>query len=178
MFCPKCGTKNPEDGKFCRSCGSDLAVVSAALSGGLPSKLGEFGLDASCDPKEALRRKDPHEVYGDDEGFGVPRGTAIIPDLGVNSFGVTSAVGSSRTPTTYNLDLGVYYPIKFSENMQLRFTADWFNVTNTQRAVILDQTFQVDSGVAGIPPVSNPFYGAGLAFQYPSALRLGAKFSF
>jgi outer membrane receptor protein involved in Fe transport len=120
----------------------------------------------------------PHEVYGDDEGFGVPRGTAIIPDLGANSFGVTSAVGKSRTPTTYNLDVGVYYPIRFTENMQLRFTADWFNVTNTQRAVILDQTFQVDSGVAGIPPVNNPFYGAGLAFQYPSAFRLGAKFSF
>ncbi len=120
----------------------------------------------------------PHEVYGDDEGFGVPRGTAIIPDLGVNSFGVTSAVGKSRTPTTYNLDIGVYYPIKFTENMTLRLTADWFNVTNTQRAVILDQTFQVDSGVAGIPPVSNPFYGSGLAFQYPTAFRVGAKFSF
>lgn len=120
----------------------------------------------------------PHDVYGDDEGFGVTRGTAIIPDLGANSFGVTSAIGKSRTPTTYNLDVGVYYPIRFTENMQLRFTADWFNVTNTQRAVILDQTFQVDSGVAGIPPVNNPFYGAGLAFQYPSAFRLGAKFSF
>lgn len=120
----------------------------------------------------------PHEVYGDDEGFGLPRGTAVIPDLGANSFGVTSAIGKSRTPTTYNLDLGVYYPIRFTENMQLRFTADWFNVTNTQRAVILDQTFLTDSGVAGIPPVRNPFYGAGLAFQYPSAFRLGAKFSF
>ncbi len=120
----------------------------------------------------------PHEVYGNNEGFGVPRGTAIIPDLGVNSFGVTSAVGSNRSPTTYNLDLGVYYPIKFSESMQLRFTADWFNVTNTQRAVTLDQTFTINSGVAGIPPVSNPFYGTGLVFQYPSALRLGAKFSF
>lgn len=120
----------------------------------------------------------PHPVYGNNEGFGVPRGTAIIPDLGASSFGVTSAVGSSRTPTTYNLDLGFYYPIKFSESKQLRFTADWFNVTNTQRAVTLDQTFQINSGVAGIPPVSNPFYGTGLVFQYPSAFRVGAKFSF
>ena len=120
----------------------------------------------------------PHEVYGNNEGFGVPRGTAIIPDRGADSFGVTSAVGKSRTPTTYNLDLGFYYPIKFTENMQLRLTADWFNVTNTQRAVTLDQTFQINSGVAGIPPVANPFYGTGLIFQYPSAFRLGAKFSF
>lgn len=33
MFCPKCGTQNPDDGRFCRSCGADLGNVSAALSG-------------------------------------------------------------------------------------------------------------------------------------------------
>ena len=38
MFCPKCGTKNPDDGKFCRSCGADLENVSAALSGKLPKQ--------------------------------------------------------------------------------------------------------------------------------------------
>lgn len=32
MFCPKCGTQNPDEGKFCRSCGADLSVVSEALS--------------------------------------------------------------------------------------------------------------------------------------------------
>jgi hypothetical protein len=36
MFCPKCGTQNPETGKFCRSCGTDLGNVSQALSGRLP----------------------------------------------------------------------------------------------------------------------------------------------
>lgn len=74
MFCPKCGTKNPDDGKFCRSCGSDSAVVSAALSGGLPARsddwgMGDWGMgDCSGNPNAALdasRRKDPHEVYGD-----------------------------------------------------------------------------------------------------------------
>jgi len=35
MFCPKCGTENPETGKFCRSCGTDLGNVSDALSGKL-----------------------------------------------------------------------------------------------------------------------------------------------
>jgi hypothetical protein len=120
----------------------------------------------------------PHPVYGNNEGFLNPRGTSIIPDLGVNSAGVTSAVGTNRTPTTWNLDLGAYYPIKFSENMQLRFTADWFNVTNAQRAVTLDQTYLINSGVTGVAPVANPFFGSGLIFQYPSALRLGAKFSF
>ncbi len=33
MFCPKCGSQNPETGKFCRSCGTDLGNVSKALTG-------------------------------------------------------------------------------------------------------------------------------------------------
>ena len=35
MFCPKCGTKNHDNGIFCRSCGADLGNVSEALSGNL-----------------------------------------------------------------------------------------------------------------------------------------------
>lgn len=35
MFCPKCGIQNPENGKFCRSCGTDLANVSDVLTGKL-----------------------------------------------------------------------------------------------------------------------------------------------
>ncbi len=38
MFCPKCGIQNPETGKFCRSCGTDLGNVSDALSGKLPAQ--------------------------------------------------------------------------------------------------------------------------------------------
>ena len=36
MFCPKCGQQNPETGKFCRSCGTDLGNVSQALSSSVP----------------------------------------------------------------------------------------------------------------------------------------------
>jgi len=36
MFCPKCGQQNPETGKFCRSCGTDLGTVSQALSSSVP----------------------------------------------------------------------------------------------------------------------------------------------
>ncbi|MEZ5344859.1 MAG: zinc ribbon domain-containing protein [Pyrinomonadaceae bacterium] len=35
MFCPKCGTKNPGNGKYCRKCGSDIKLVSDAMSGKL-----------------------------------------------------------------------------------------------------------------------------------------------
>ena len=116
----------------------------------------------------------PHPVYGNNEGFLNPRGTTVLQ---ADAPGGISA-GSNRTPFTWNLDLGAYYPVKLSENMQIRFTADWFNVTNSQRAVTLDQTYQINSGVTGVAPVNNPFFGTGAIFQYPSTLRLGAKFTF
>ena len=40
MFCPKCGAQNPESGKFCRGCGTDLGNVSDVLSGKLQIETG------------------------------------------------------------------------------------------------------------------------------------------
>lgn len=42
MFCPKCGTQNPVTGKFCRSCGTDLATVAGALAGNSGVKMKKF----------------------------------------------------------------------------------------------------------------------------------------
>ncbi|MEZ5425783.1 MAG: zinc-ribbon domain-containing protein [Pyrinomonadaceae bacterium] len=50
MFCPKCGTKNPENGKFCRSCGTDLHTVNRALSG-------ELKIRESSEYRKHKRRK-------------------------------------------------------------------------------------------------------------------------
>jgi outer membrane receptor protein involved in Fe transport len=115
----------------------------------------------------------PHPLYGDNEGFCIvglscnPRGTAINP-----------ITGSNRTPTTYNLDIGAYYPINLGEDRQLRFQFDWFNVTNAQRAIRQDETAFINSGAPGITPAQNPFFGTGTIFQFPSAVRLGVKFQF
>ena len=111
----------------------------------------------------------PHPTYGDNEGFEVPRGGAINP-----------LTGSNRTPFTYNLDLGLSYPIRFGESNQLRLQADWFNVTNTQRAIRQDETLRTNSGIPNAQSIQfpNPFYGQGTIFQYPSSLRLGIKWQF
>lgn len=111
----------------------------------------------------------PHPTYGDNEGLAVPRGTAINP-----------LTGRNRTPTTYNLDLGGYFPIKLGENRQLRLQLDWFNVFNAQRAIRQDETVRINSGINGAQSIQfpNPFYGQGTIFQYPSSLRLGIKFQF
>ncbi|MDT5296585.1 MAG: hypothetical protein QOJ76_3465 [Acidobacteriota bacterium] len=111
----------------------------------------------------------PHPVYGDNEGFAVPRGTAINP-----------VTGKTRTPTTFQLDLGAHYPIALGEKRELRFQVDWFNVTNAQRSLRDDETVRINSGIPGAAGIQffNPSYGTGLVFQFPSAVRLGAKFSF
>jgi outer membrane receptor protein involved in Fe transport len=117
---------------------------------------------------------DPSGSYtANNEGLGVPRGTAINP-----------LTGRNRTPTIYNLDLNAYYPIQFGVHRQLRFQVDWFNVLNSQRAITQDITYQINSGIpgagagAGSLQFLNPFYGNGLIFQFPSSLRLGVKFQF
>jgi len=123
----------------------------------------------------------PHPIYGNNEGFAVQRGTAVVPTVTATQAGfpnVVDSIGTQRTPRTMNLDLGVYYPIKLGEKRELRLTGDWFNVFNSQRALTLDQTYSINSGVAGVAPVVNPFYGSALLIQAPSAFRFGAKFTF
>jgi len=57
MFCPKCGVKNSEAGKFCRSCGTDLSPVSDALSGKSSSKMPDFGMMQPMQPINLLNKK-------------------------------------------------------------------------------------------------------------------------
>ncbi|MCI0391225.1 MAG: TonB-dependent receptor [Acidobacteria bacterium] len=109
----------------------------------------------------------PHELYGNNEGFGVQRGTATNP-----------VTGNNRTPKVFNWDLGLAYPITVGEGKEFRLQLDWFNVTNRQSAIRQDTTLRINSGASGIPPVDNPFFGQGTIFQFPSAFRIGAKFKF
>lgn len=115
----------------------------------------------------------PHPLYGDNEGFCIPDLSCVPRGTAINPF-----TGSNRTPRTWNVDLGAYYPISVGEGKQLRLQVDWFNVFNNQEAIRQDETFLINSGAPGIPPVPNPFYGNGTIFQFPSALRLGVKFQF
>jgi len=128
----------------------------------------------------------PHPVYGNNEGFEVQRGTAIVPAVNVSNPDFPNkvdSIGSTRTPVTTTLDMNAYYPIQLGENRQLRFQVDWFNVFNTQRAVRLDETKSINSGIPGVANIPanrlpNPFYGAAFINQFPSAIRLGVKFQF
>jgi hypothetical protein len=63
MFCPKCGTQNPETGKFCRACGTDVENVSAVMSGTFPATIDDAGRAGRG--RRRKRRQDPGDVQGD-----------------------------------------------------------------------------------------------------------------
>src|ERR1051325_10341249 len=53
MFCPKCGTQNADDAKYCRSCGTDISLVPDAITGHLAERLAE----KNETPGQRIRRR-------------------------------------------------------------------------------------------------------------------------
>jgi hypothetical protein len=49
MFCPKCATQNVDGASFCRSCGTNISLVSKAMSRQLPAP--------EIDPDDRLSRR-------------------------------------------------------------------------------------------------------------------------
>lgn len=74
MFCPKCGTENPEEGKFCRKCGTDLSVVSRAIGNETHTGLDLMGTG-----------------YGDEAGMG-------LNDSSSGSWSGSCGTENSRNP--------------------------------------------------------------------------------
>ena len=58
MYCPNCAAQIEETQKYCRSCGTDVSLVSQALKGQLPSK-GDVGIHRGPSGRlRAMRRED------------------------------------------------------------------------------------------------------------------------
>jgi ribosomal protein L40E len=56
MFCQKCGTQNPDNGRFCRHCGTDLGNTAALVSAPLQEP------DFYYDHKGRKRSNNPHDI--------------------------------------------------------------------------------------------------------------------
>jgi hypothetical protein len=58
MFCPKCGSQNAENVRFCRSCGLELETVNAALTGRLSLQKNDG--KKGCDDEQS---NDPDKLW-------------------------------------------------------------------------------------------------------------------
>ena len=63
MFCPKCGTENPETGRFCRSCGTNLSSVPATLNQNKSEFYFGRGARATERSLKMLHSNDPDELW-------------------------------------------------------------------------------------------------------------------
>jgi hypothetical protein len=56
MYCPKCAAENPESGRFCRKCGTDIAFISQALTRDVrPQSVVAYGADGL---QQAIKRRE------------------------------------------------------------------------------------------------------------------------
>ncbi|HEX7295924.1 MAG TPA: hypothetical protein VF251_09255, partial [Pyrinomonadaceae bacterium] len=114
-----------------------------------------------------INKLDPHPVY---------LNTGEVPIGGRGSQG--------RTPNYARFDAHADYAFGLTENTRLKFTADFFNVFNSQRLWRPDENNALDFVGAGNPP--NPDFlkpratipGAAFGYRPPFNMRLGVRFEF
>ncbi len=115
-----------------------------------------------------------HPVFSRGQRFITPRGSA------------------GRTPDLFTLDLHLGYTLRIGSALSVSLFGDLFNVTDSQRAVSVDEIWTnarkdrtEDPNECGGPgtgpgtdcPQGNPNWDAPLTFQDPRTLRLGIRLS-
>jgi hypothetical protein len=63
MFCQKCGTQNPDNGKFCRACGSDLGNASVTADRSFMQPIQPMQPAFYVDRKGRIKSNDPDELW-------------------------------------------------------------------------------------------------------------------
>ena len=99
---------------------------------------------------------------------------------------------AGRTPDLFTLDIHLAYPVRLGKVVSLEIFADVFNVLDSQKATVVDETWTIvvadkteDRHECGGPgtgpgtacPGGNKNWGGALAFQEPRTLRFGARLS-
>lgn len=83
-----------------------------------------------------------------------------------------------RTPFYSQLDLHADYPLVINERAKIRFIADFFNVTNSQRLRVPDQFRQLDLGANNPDFLQPSILTLTSGYHLPFNTRLGVRFEF
>jgi len=92
-------------------------------------------------------------------------------------FFLTERGGEGRTPSNYDADLHLGYPIAV-RGVTVNVLLDVFNILNTQRAVLLDERWGFAEEDNASPTPVNPNYGKPFLRTPPTSARLGVRISF
>jgi hypothetical protein len=92
-------------------------------------------------------------------------------------FFLTERGAEGRTPSNYDADLHLGYPIAF-RGTTVNILLDVFNILNTQRAVLLDQRWGFTEDDNKSPTPVNPDYGKPFLRTPPTSARLGVRITF
>jgi hypothetical protein len=92
-------------------------------------------------------------------------------------FFLTSRGAEGRTPSNYDADVHLGYPIGFGGS-HLNILLDVFNLLNTQRAVLLDQRYDFQESDNTLPKASNPNYLKPVVRTPATSARLGVRWTF
>ncbi len=105
---------------------------------------------------------------------------------------ITPQGSAGRTPDLFTLDLHLGYTLRVGKDLSVSLFGDLFNVTDSQKAVRVDEVWTYarsdsteDPNECGGPgtgpgtdcPDGNPNWGGPLTFQDPRTLRLGIRLS-
>lgn len=92
-------------------------------------------------------------------------------------FFLTNRGGEGRTPSNYDVDVHLGYPIDFG-GIELNLLLDVFNLLNTQRPILLDQRWGFQESDNASPTPVNPGYGEAVLRTAPTSARFGVRLSF
>lgn len=152
MFCPKCGVKNPEAGKFCRNCGTDLSSVSDALSEKSSNEMSGFGTMIQPMQPISLPNRKGQSVSWESMLSRLFTGLAFLVISII--LGVSGVANASRwwfwllIPAFAMLGTGLAQYIQLKKNEQK-------SITNTEQPEIV-KSFDQNSN-ASLPPIQTEY---------------------
>ena len=93
-------------------------------------------------------------------------------------FFLTSRGAEGRTPSNYEADVHLGYPIAVRGSAKVNILLDVFNVLNAQRPVLLDERWGFQESDNASPTPVNPGYKRAVLRTPPTSARLGVRLSF